>query len=124
MSNKKETNTPTVMEDVASSAEENVQPNQNVETDEQPAQENVVSEAAVEEIELEAPLFRVAFCRGLNLRERPGMNSPVLQVLVAGTEISIDPVAWVADGTGVWFPVTFDGVNGFVNGQYRTPVAV
>ncbi len=124
MSNKKKTDNPAEMETAAPSTEENAQPDQNVEMAEQPAKENAVSEAAVEEIELKAPLFRVAFCRGLNLRERPGMNSPVLQVLAAGTQISVDPVAWVADGTGVWFPVTVDGVNGFVNGQYLTPVEV
>lgn len=124
MSNKKKTDNPAEMETAVPSTEENAQPDQNVEMAEQPAKENAVSEAAVEEIELEAPLFRVAFCRGLNLRERPGMNSPVLQVLAAGTQISVAPVAWVADGTGVWFPVTVDGVNGFVNGQYLTPVEV
>lgn len=77
----------------------------------------------------EAPLHtgqmcRVAFCSGLNLRKAPGMHSPVLQILPAGTELLIDPLEWVTDGTGVWFPVTVDGVNGFVNGQYLSPVEV
>ena len=69
-------------------------------------------------------LCRVAFCSRLNLRKNPGMQAPVLQVLPAGTEILIDPLEWVAEGTGVWFPVTVDGVNGFVNGQYLSPVEV
>lgn len=69
-------------------------------------------------------LCRVAFCSRLNLRKNPGMQAPVLQVLPAGTEIQIDPLEWVAEGTGVWFPVTVDGVNGFVNGQYLSPVEV
>ena len=65
---------------------------------------------------------QVAFCSGLNLRDAPGMHAPVLQVLPAETEVLIDPLEWVADGTGVWFPVTVAGVNGFVNGQYLAPV--
>lgn len=69
-------------------------------------------------------LCRVAFCSRLNLRKNPGMQAPVLQVLPAGTEILIDPLEWVAEGTGVWFPVTVDGVDGFVNGQYLSPVEV
>lgn len=69
-------------------------------------------------------LCRVAFCSRLNLRKNPGMQAPVLQVLPAGSEILIDPLEWVAEGTGVWFPVTVDGVNGFVNGQYLSPVEV
>lgn len=69
-------------------------------------------------------MCRVAFCSGLNLRNAPGMQAPVLQVLPVGTELLIDPLEWTADGTGVWFPVTFDGANGFVNGQYLSPVEV
>lgn len=65
---------------------------------------------------------QVAFCSGLNLRDAPGMHAPVLQVLPADTEVLINPLEWVADGTGVWFPVTVAGVNGFVNGQYLAPV--
>lgn len=65
---------------------------------------------------------RVAFCSGLNLRNGPGMTSPVLQILPADTDVLINPLEWVADGTGVWFPVTVAGVNGFVNGQYLAPV--
>ena len=64
---------------------------------------------------------RVAFCSGLNLRAAPGMHEPVLQVLPAETEVLIAPLEWVADGMGVWFPVTVAGVNGFVNGQYLAP---
>lgn len=87
-----------------------------------------VNEEEVADLE-EAPLctgqlVRVEFCRSLNLRKAPGMHAPVLQVLPAGTELLIDPLEWVADGTGVWFPVTVDGVNGFVNGQYLSPVEV
>ena len=83
-------------------------------------------EAAETELD-EAPLcvgqmVRVAFCRSLNLREAPGMNSPILQVLPAETEVLIDPLEWIADGTGVWFPVTVAGLNGFINGQYLAPV--
>ena len=69
-------------------------------------------------------MCRVAFCSGLNLRNAPGMQAPVLQVLPEGTELLIDPLEWTADGTGVWDPVTYDGVNGFVNGQYLSPVEV
>ena len=87
-----------------------------------------VNEEEVADLE-EAPLctgqlVRVEFCRSLNLRKAPGMHAPVLQVLPAGTELLIDPLEWVADGTGVWLPVTVDGVNGFVNGQYLSPVEV
>ena len=87
----------------------------------------VHEEAAAETKLDEAPLCtgrmcRVAFCSGLNLRNAPGMNSPVLQILPAGTEILIEPLEWTADGTGVWFPVTVAGINGFVNGQYLAPV--
>ena len=124
MATKKKTADPAEMETAAPVAEERVQPDQEVETAEQPSQEEAACETAVEEIEEKAPVFRVAFCRGLNLRGAPGMRSPVLQVLPAGAEVSIDPAAWVADGTGVWFPATVDGVSGFVNGQYLTPVEV
>lgn len=69
-------------------------------------------------------LVRVEFCGSLNLRKDPGMHAPVLQVIPAGTELLINPLEWTADGTGVWYPVTVDGVNGFVNGQYLSPVEV
>lgn len=65
---------------------------------------------------------RVAFCSSLNLRKRPGMDAPVLQILPAGTAIQIEPLEWVADGTSVWFPANVDGVTGFVSGQYLAPV--
>lgn len=86
-----------------------------------------VNEEAAAETEQEGvplctgQMCRVEFCSSLNLRKDPGMYAPVLQVLPAGTELLINPLEWVADGTGVWFPVTVDGVNGFVNGQYLTP---
>lgn len=66
-------------------------------------------------------MCRVAFCGSLNLRRAPGMNAPVLQVIPAGTEIQIDPLEWVADGTSVWYPANVDGVTGFVSGQYLAP---
>lgn len=88
-------------------------------------QEEQRAEAERDEASLSTgQLCRVAFCSRLNLRKNPGMQAPVLQVLPAGTEILIDPLEWVAEGTGVWFPVTVDGVNGFVNGQYLSPVEV
>ncbi|OUQ61430.1 hypothetical protein B5E56_01620 [Flavonifractor sp. An112] len=89
----------------------------------QDAEEAVQFNLPVEEGSLSAgQMCRVAFCSGLNLRKAPGMHSPVLQVLPAGTALLIDPLEWVADGTGVWFPVTIDGVNGFVNGQYLVQI--
>lgn len=92
---------------------------------EQKAEVNKGETADLEEAALcTGQLVRVEFCRSLNLRKAPGMHAPVLQVLPAGTELLIDPLEWVADGTGVWYPVTVDGVNGFVNGQYLSPVEV
>lgn len=69
-------------------------------------------------------MCRVAFCGSLNLRKGPGRNALVLQVLPAGTQIQIEPLEWVTDGTGVWYPATVDGVTGFVNGQYLAPIEV
>lgn len=69
-------------------------------------------------------MCRVAFCSSLNLRKGPGMHTLVLQVLPAGTQLQIEPLEWVTDGTGVWYPATVDGVTGFVNGQYLAPAEV
>lgn len=87
-----------------------------------------VNEKAVAESEPDVNSFctvqvcQVAFCSSLNLRKSPGMNAPVLRVLLAGTELQIEPLEWVADGTGVWYPATVDGVPGFVSGQYLAPI--
>lgn len=122
MATKKKTVDPTEMETAAPAAAEIVQPDQAVETVEQPAEKEAACETAVEGNEANISLFQVAFCRGLNLREGPGVKSPVMRVLPTGTEVFIDPASWVSDGTGVWFPVTVDGVNGFINGQYLVQI--
>lgn len=101
-------------------AEEAAQEEQTLEVQAEQAAEPKPEEASL----CAGQMCWVAFCGGLNLRKAPGMHAPVLQVLPAGTELQIDPLEWVADGTGVWFPVTVDGVNGFVNGQYLSPVEV
>jgi hypothetical protein len=98
--------------------EEAVQAEHVAEVNEEKAAASEQDEASVST----GQLCRVAFCSRLNLRKNPGMHAPVLQVLPAGTELLIDPLEWTADGTGVWYPVTVDGVNGFVNGQYLAPV--
>lgn len=130
MSAKKKEVSEAVEETVNPGSEEAAQPDLPAEEAAQAEHKAEVNEKEAAEPELEeAPLCtgqmcRVAFCSGLNLRKGPGMHSPVLQVLPAGTELLIDPLEWTADGTGVWYPVTVDGVNGFVNGQYLSPVEV
>ena len=101
-------------------AEEAAQAEHKAEVNEQKTAEPKLEEAPL----CTGQMCRVEFCSGLNLRKGPGMHAPVLQVLPAGTELLIDPLEWVADGSCVWFPVTVDGVNGFVNGQYLSPVEV
>lgn len=110
--------------------EEAAQPDLPVEEAAQEEHKAEVNEGKAVESELDeaslctGQMCRVEFCSGLNLRKGPSMHAPVLQVLPAGTELLIDPLEWTADGTGVWFPVTVDGVNGFVNGKYLAPVEV
>lgn len=128
MSTKKKVASEAAEETVNPVSEEVVQPDLPAEKAALAEHKAEVNEEEVADLE-EAPLctgqlVRVEFCRSLNLRKAPGMHAPVLQVLPAGTELLIDPLEWVADGTGVWFPVTVDGVNGFVNGQYLSPVEV
>lgn len=128
MSTKKKVASEAAEETVNPVSEEVVQPDLPAEEaaqTEHKAEVNEEEEADLDEAPLcTGQLVRVEFCRSLNLRKAPGMHAPVLQVLPAGTELLIDPLEWVADGTGVWFPVTVDGVNGFVNGQYLSPVEV
>lgn len=128
MSTKKKVASEAAEETVNPVSEEVVQPDLPAEKAALAEHKAEVNEEEVADLE-EAPLctgqlVRVEFCRSLNLRKAPGMHAPVLQVLPAGTELLIVPLEWVADGTGVWFPVTVDGVNGFVNGQYLSPVEV
>ena len=128
MSTKKKVASEAAEETVNPVSEEVVQPDLPAEKAALAERKAEVNEEEVADLE-EAPLctgqlVRVEFCRSLNLRKAPGMHAPVLQVLPAGTELLIDPLEWVADGTGVWLPVTVDGVNGFVNGQYLSPVEV
>ncbi len=128
MSTKKKVASEAAEETVNPVSEEVVQPDLPAEKAALAEHKAEVNEEEVADLE-EAPLctgqlVRVEFCRSLNLRKAPGMHAPVLQVLPAGTELLIDPLEWVADGTGVWLPVTVDGVNGFVNGQYLSPVEV
>lgn len=128
MSTKKKVASEAAEETVNQVSEEVVQPDLPAEKTALAEHKAEVNEEEVADLE-EAPLctgqlVRVEFCRSLNLRKAPGMHAPVLQVLPAGTELLIDPLEWVADGTGVWLPVTVDGVNGFVNGQYLSPVEV
>ena len=129
----KQTKTPideTVMEAANPVPEEVVQPDLPTEEAAQKEQTlQVQAEQAAQPEPEEAPLCtgrvcQVEFCSSLNLREAPGMASAVVRVLPAGTELLIDPLEWVADGTGVWFPATVDGVDGFVSGQYLAPVGV
>lgn len=130
MSTKKKVASEAAEETVNQVSEEVVQPDLPAEKAEQTEHKAEVNEEKTAEPKLEeAPLCtgqmcRVEFYSGLNLRKGPGMHAPILQVLPAGTELLIDPLEWVADGTGVWFPVTVDGVSGFVNGQYLSPVEV
>lgn len=128
MSTKKKVASDAAEETINQVSEEVVQPDLPAEKAALAEHKAEVNEEEVADLE-EAPLctgqlVRVEFCRLLNLRKAPGMHAPVLQVLPAGTELLIDPLEWVADGTGVWFPVAVDGVNGFVNGQYLSPVEV
>lgn len=128
MSAKKKGASEAAEETVNPVSEEVVQPDLPAEEAAQAEHKAEVNEGETADLE-EAPLctgqlVRVEFCRSLNLRKAPGMHAPVLQVLPAGTELLIDPLEWVADGSGVWFPATVDGVNGFVNGQYLSPVEV
>lgn len=128
MSTKKKVASEAAEETINPVSEEVVQPDLPAEEAGQVEHKAEVNERETADLE-EAPLYtgqlvRVEFCRSLNLRKDPGMHAPVLQVLPAGTELLIDPLEWTADGTGVWFPVTVDGVNGFVNGQYLAPVEV
>lgn len=67
-----------------------------------------------------ASVRRVAFCTALNLRSAPGIKSAVLCVLPKGTQVVINPLEWVADGTAVWFPAVVGSLAGYVNGQYLT----
>lgn len=126
MSTKKKVVNEAAEETVNPIPEETAQPDLPVEEAAQSEHKAEVNEGETADLE-EAPLctgqlVRVGFCGSLNLRKDPGMNSSILQVLPAGTELLIDPLEWTADGTGVWYPVTVDGVNGFVNGQYLAPV--
>lgn len=126
MSTKKKVVNEAAEETVNPIPEETAQPDLPVEEAAQSEHKAEVNEGKTADLE-EAPLctgqlVRVEFCGSLNLRKDPGMHAPVLQVLPAGTEFLIDPLEWTADGAGVWFPVTVDGVNGFVNGQYLVPV--
>lgn len=128
MSTKKKVTSELEEETVNPVSEEVVQSDLAAEEAAQSEHKAEVNEGKTADLE-EAPLctgqlVRVEFCRSLNLRKVPGMHAPILQVLPAGTELLIDPLEWVAEGTGVWFPVTVDGVNGFVNGQYLSPVEV
>lgn len=125
MSTKKKVVNEAVEEAVNPVPEETAQPDLPAEEGKQTSE--VQTEQTAEPKLEEAPLCtgrmcRVAFCSGLNLRKDPSMNSPILQVLPAGTEFRIDPQEWVTDGTGVWFSATVDGVNGYVNGQYLAPI--
>ena len=127
MSAKKKEVSEAVEETVNPVSEEVVQPDLPEEEAEQMTEPHgeETAEPKLEEAPLcTGQLVRVEYCRSLNLRKAPGMHAPVLQVLPAGAELLIDPLEWVADGSGVWFPVTVDGVNGFVNGQYLSPVEV
>lgn len=128
MSTKKKVASEAAEETVNPVSEEVVQPDLPAEEAAQTEHKAEVNEKEVADLEdaslCTGQLVRVEFCRSLNLRKAPGMHAPVLQVLPAGTELLIDPLEWVADGTGVWFPVTVDGVSGFVNGQYLSPVEV
>ena len=81
--------------------------------------ESEQEETAEKETELAtATMRRVAFCPALNLRSAPGIKSAILCVLPKGTQVVIDPLEWVADGTAVWFPAVVDAFSGYVNGQY------
>lgn len=127
MSTKKKVASEAAEETVNPVSEEVVQPDLPEEEAEQmtePHGEETAEPKLEEEPFCTGQLVRVEYCRSLNLRKGPGMHLPVLQVLPAGTELLIDPLEWTADGTGVWYPVTVDGVNGFVNGQYLSPVEV
>lgn len=108
MSTKKKVASEAAEETVNPVSEEVVQPDLPAEEAAQTEHKAEVNEGETADLD-EAPLctgqlVRVEFCRSLNLRKAPGMHAPVLQVLPAGTELLIDPLEWVADGTGVWYP--------------------
>src|SRR4051794_26832177 len=57
---------------------------------------------------------------GVNLRAKPGVDGKVLDKLPDGTVVNlrIDEVDTVADDTDRWWPVSFDGVDGWIAGSY------
>lgn len=128
MSTKEKVTNKTAEETVNSVSEAAVQPDRPAEetVQEKPKAEGTEEAAAEPEPDKDSfctvQLCRVAFCSSLNLRKSPGMSAPVIRVLPAGTELQIEPLEWAADGTGVWYPATVDGVTGFVSGQYLTPM--
>lgn len=103
MSTKKKVASEAAEETVNQVSEEVVQTNLPAEEAAQTEHQAEVNEGETADLEEAAlctgQLVRVEFCRSLNLRKGPGMHSPVLQVLPAGTELLIDPLEWTADGS-------------------------
>ena len=61
----------------------------------------------------------VAPDKGLNLREAPKMDSPVLAVLPKGVGVFVDPTQLPADGTvPEWLQVTTGKLSGFVVSRF------